>query len=84
MNFLERVWNIYDEAKQRISHTFPDEKVVIQNYMIKNMLQTSQGVTKQFEYDGFPLILALFHIVNKSLDLITTEKITDNRKSGLN
>ena len=51
--------------------------------MIKNMLQTSQGVTKQFEYDGFPLILALFHIVNKSLDLIITEKIKDNRKISI-
>ena len=39
------------------------------------MLQTSKGITKQFEYDGFPLILALFHIVNKSIDLITTVKI---------
>lgn len=52
--------------------------------MIKNMLQTSKGITKQFEYDGFPLILALFHIVNKSLDLITTEKLNGNTKIQIN
>ena len=55
--------------KSKFSDILDNE--IIQNYLIYNILLISQD-TDEKKFDGFPLALVFFDVVNKALSLIKT------------
>ena len=84
MNFLEKISHFYEHAIDKLNNNFGNnEKSLINNEVIvlKNMIHVSKGTKTGEEYDGFPLILCLFHIINKSLELIQINKFESTKYS---
>ena len=70
IHFVERVAKIY-------RHASADKE--LDNYYFKNMLQISQNSTEHV-FDGYPLVLVMFHMVHNCSTLIDVEPRRKNRK----
>jgi hypothetical protein len=69
IHLFERIDKIYSEAEFQ-HHKFEQDHICIRNNVIFNFISISQGSLNLIKYDGFPLILVLIQIINKSLNLI--------------
>ena len=70
INFINRIRRIY-------RHASIDKE--LDNYYFKNMLQISQNSTEHV-FDGYPLVLVMFHMVHNCASLIDVKTPRQNKK----
>ena len=70
INFINRIQRIY-------RHASIDKE--LENFFFKNMLQVSQNSTEHV-FDGYPLVLVMFHMVHICASLIDGKLPRQNKK----